>query len=85
MGADLIDYDMRIEDEFNIRIPDQDAVGLMTFGEMHEYLCRRLPSLDREAVWERQLRVLGRFRRFEPSQLAKVTPSDHFVKDLGFS
>jgi hypothetical protein len=84
MGMDLLEYHMRIEDAFNIRIPDEDATGLLTVGQMHEYLSRRLPTLDTEQVWHRQLDVLCRFRRLDAARRAAIKASDGFVRDLNF-
>jgi acyl carrier protein len=85
MGADLIDYDMRIEDAFDIRIPDGDAVELMTVGQMHDYLVRRLPQTSPEELWDRQLDVLCRFLHYDDVRRNEIKPEHHFVRDLGFS
>jgi hypothetical protein len=42
MGLDLVEYVMAVEDAFEVAIPNEDAVGLVTPGQVVDYLCRRL-------------------------------------------
>lgn len=46
MGLDLLELQMRIEDEFGIQIPDEDAARLGTPGAVADYLHAHLPSKE---------------------------------------
>lgn len=50
MGMGILEYIFLIEDAFKIRIPDDEAEPRWTVGQMHEYLVRRLPTLDPAAM-----------------------------------
>jgi acyl carrier protein len=42
MGMDTIEIVLEVEDEFGIRIPDEDAAMLQTVGQLHAYVCHLL-------------------------------------------
>jgi acyl carrier protein len=41
MGMDVIELVMKIEDSFNIQIPDDDYAELRTVGDLYEYLVKK--------------------------------------------
>ena len=43
-SLDIVEVIMDLEHEFDIDIPDEDTLNFTTFGELVEYLKRRLPS-----------------------------------------
>jgi hypothetical protein len=85
MAMDHIAYVLDIEDAFAIRIADEDAANMNKIGDMHDYLVRRLPAIDPNAIWERQLDVLAKLKKLGAVQRKSIRPEDHFVRDLGFN
>lgn len=84
MGMDLVEYQMRIEDEFKIQIDEGAMSKLLTIGQMHDYLVKRLPCVNPQMIWERQLDVLCRFQCLAPEERRDLKPTDHFIRDLKF-
>ena len=83
MGLELVEMVIRIEEEFDIRISDEDAVRLTTPGRLIDYLMER-PELtgkrSREAVgesvWQRGEQDIGIDRR-------NLTEDSRFIEDMG--
>jgi hypothetical protein len=78
MGLDLVEFTIAIEDAFGIFIPDEDAEGLATPGQLVAYLEGRLQGgtsacLEQRAFYELRkagMQVLDRPREaFRPSTL----------------
>ncbi len=42
MGLDLVELTMEVEETFGIAIPDADAAGIVTVGELHRYVVEKL-------------------------------------------
>lgn len=55
MGLEVVELIMRIEEEFDIEIPDKDAERLTTVGHIADYVSERSQvSLRRHSeIWER--------------------------------
>jgi acyl carrier protein len=49
MGLDLVELEMEIEDAFDIKIADEEYVGLETVGQVFDYLCHRLNAQAAQA------------------------------------
>jgi len=43
MGLDIVELVMEVEEEFGILIPDADYEQISTVGDMHDYICLKLP------------------------------------------
>lgn len=87
MGLDIIELFMDIEKEFELDIPDEDAVTLETVGLLYDYLCRRSPRLTGTPAgvytgwaWDRLAQLI---REAAPPFGGEVRPQAHLVRDLG--
>ena len=47
MGLDAVELVLEIEEEFGIKIPDEDGEQIETIGQLHQYVLRRL-GIDQE-------------------------------------
>ena len=83
MGLELVEMVIRIEEEFDIRISDEDAVRLTTPGQLIDYLMAR-PELSgkrsrdaiAESVWQRAEQEIGIDRK-------DFTEDSRFIEDMG--
>jgi hypothetical protein len=82
---DLVEFAMDLEDAFGIEIPDRDAADLLTVGQWHEYLKSRAPAMSADEVWQKELDVLCKLLHLDAARRANVKPTDHVVRDLGFT
>ncbi len=86
MGLDSVELMMAIEDEFELRIPNADAAGLVVLGDMHAYLVGALrargQTVDPDDVWRRMTAILVTQNGVDP---ARITPATNFVVDLGIN
>jgi len=84
MGLDTVELIFRVENEFEIDIPNTDAAKLGTVGELHEYV---VETLRRQGRIERADSVYERLRDIICYQLGvkpeDVVPSASFVDDFG--
>lgn len=85
MGMDGIEFWMDLEDALGINIPDEDVADLETLGQWHAYLVARLPHVSPDQIWQKQLDVVCRLLNLRSEQRARLKPTDHLVRDLGFS
>lgn len=55
MGLEIVEVIMRLEEEFDIEIPDEDAERLTTVGQIADYVAEKLmlPEDQRERHWNR--------------------------------
>jgi hypothetical protein len=44
VGTEIVELIMRVEEEFEIEIPDVDAETLNTVGALHRYLVQKLAT-----------------------------------------
>ena len=88
MGLDSVELLMYVEEEFNIEIDDADVGELLTVGDLHLCVVRKLAAdndsrsgtgLDMEAVWERLSAILVTRYAVKP---ARITKRAEIVKDL---
>jgi acyl carrier protein len=88
MGLDTVELVMAIEEEFGMKIPNEQAARLETAGDLSSYVQRRLESdrgqpldaAERVAVWERVKAIVVEQLGVEPE---RVTQDAHIVLDLG--
>jgi hypothetical protein len=85
MGMDAIEFVLRLEDAFGVTIPDRDAAELETAGQWHTYLVARVPNLNPDDVWKKELDVLCDLLKLDAEQRQRVQPSSHLVRDLSFT
>jgi acyl carrier protein len=84
MGLDSVEIVLKVEDHFQISIPDSDAEKLETVGLLHEYVFAELQRQNRTDIGCSQVYsdirdILVKQLRLDPRH---VQPDAHFVKDL---
>ena len=85
MGLAIVEMLMRVEEEFDITIEDEEANRLETVGQLHRCVLSKigLPSTiygaDEEQVWQKLTLILVDELDVEPGA---VTPDAQFVRDL---
>ena len=84
MGLDIVEMVMKVEELFDLEIPDAVAAQFLTVGHLHSYVVERLNQRGDLAV--DSAAVFGRIRGIICRQLAvkpdAVTPDARFVEDL---
>ncbi len=45
-SLDIVDIIMALEEEFEIRVPDEEAQGLLTVGQIAQYVATRLAAME---------------------------------------
>ncbi|MFC1707270.1 phosphopantetheine-binding protein [Planctomycetota bacterium] len=61
MGLDLVELVMSVEETFGISIPDDDAVGIGTVGQLHDYVvAKRFANLPETCLSSRAFYILRR-------------------------
>lgn len=55
MGLDLVEFVMAVEEEFELRIPDEEAAKLLTLGDVHAWVLAHFGrgTNDPAVVWVR--------------------------------
>jgi hypothetical protein len=48
MGLDSVELVIKVEETFGIQIPDEDAAGIQTVGQLHDYLVHRMQEMGLE-------------------------------------
>ena len=84
MGLDGVELIMRIEEEFDIEIPDEDAERLTTVGSIADYVAERsqAPLRRHPEIWER-VRAIVIDELAVPEN--KVVRDARLVQDLNLS
>lgn len=86
MGLDTVELVMAVEHEFEIEIPNSEAVMMERVGDMHAFvvtaLCKRAePALiDADRIWARLKDIVDDHLGVPPEI---VVPEARFVYDLG--
>jgi acyl carrier protein len=82
MGLDLLETTLRIEEEFHIRIPDQDAEKLKTPRQVIDYLMSR-PEVS--GKWSRDYVDLSVWMILEEQAIKRedFTEDSRFIEDMG--
>jgi len=82
MGLELVGIVIRLEEEFDIKISDEDAVRITTPGQLVDYLMAR-PELAKrsrdavaESVWQIVEQEIGIDRKH-------FTEQSRFIQDMG--
>ncbi len=83
MGLELVSIVIRIEEEFDISIPDEDAASITTPRQLIEYLMarpelalRRSRDAIAESVWQAIEAEIGVGRK-------DFTEDSRFIEDMG--
>ena len=83
MGLDLVETVMRIEEEFEIIIPDHDAMLLTTTREVVDYLMRHPEVAEK---WSRDYVADSVWQILEDEceiRREDFNEDSHFIKDMG--
>jgi hypothetical protein len=82
MGLELVEMVIRAEEEFDISIPDNDAVSLTTPGQFIDYLMSReeLAGRSRDAVAESVWQLVEQEIGIERNDF---TEDSRFIEDMG--
>ena len=84
MGLDAVEIVMKVEEHFDIEIPDEDASTLETVGLLHEFVYKELQRRGRTGIGYNQ--VFEELRGIICAQLGvhprEVVSEAHFVRDL---
>lgn len=84
MGLDSVELVMKVEEHFDITIPDEDASTLVTVGMLHTWVVNELQRLRRPNV--EPTAVFYKLRDLICRQLGvkaeRVVPEARFVQDL---
>lgn len=82
MGLEAYEFVMELEEEFGLKIDDQDAGKIETIGQLQNYVLERLgESASPQDVWARVSRILVD-QHHVPAH--EIRPEALFVADLGF-
>ena len=88
MGLDLVELVLGLEDEFRIKIPDEEASKLETAGDLYLFVIKALkeesrvpPEVEEDGVvWERVKKIVVAQLGVKPEEILKES---HLVYDLG--
>jgi acyl carrier protein len=84
MGLDSVELVMKVEESYDISIPDDDAEKLITVGKLHEYVVAAVKRKGRKDLDPQT--ILTELRTIIAQQLGvnpkEIKPESHFVKDL---
>ncbi len=82
MGLEAYEFVMELEEEFGLKIEDQDAGKIETIGQLNTYLVGRLgDTVPAKDVWDRISRILINEHHVPPNE---IRPEALFIGDLGF-
>jgi acyl carrier protein len=84
MGLDTVELVMKVEETFDLEIPDAVASKLYTVGQLHAYVVECINKrsdlqIDPAAVFVRLRDIICRQLGVQPDA---VTPDARFVEDL---
>jgi len=84
MGLDSVELVMKVEESYDISIPDGDAEKLVTVGKLHEYVVAALKKkgrtdLDSETILNELRTIISRQLNVKAKDIKAET---HFIKDL---
>ena len=83
MGLDTVELVIAIEQEFQIKIPNEDAAKLGVLGDLQDYVVHAIrergETPDELQVWERVKAVVVAQLGVRPEEVVR---SAHVVKDL---
>jgi acyl carrier protein len=86
MGLDAVELVVAVEQEFGIEIPNSEVGKMQRVGEMHAFVvgmlrqCDELVIIDADQIWTRLREIIVDHLGVRPEE---VTPTAHFVYDLG--
>jgi acyl carrier protein len=84
MGLDSVELVMKVEEHFDVSIPDADASTLVTVGMLHSWVVNELgrlnrPNVDSTIVFNELRDLICRQLGVKPD---RVVPEARFVQDL---
>ena len=84
MGLDSVELVMKVEESYDISIPDDDAEKLVTVGKLHAYVIAALKQkgrtdLDSQTIFNELRSIISRQLGVKAND---ITAETHFVKDL---
>lgn len=87
MGLDVVEFVLEVEDEFQIRIPDDAYADVATVGVLCDWIVvtverERGERLDRQTVLDRIRRIVCDFMHLPESD---VSWDSTFIDDLGMT
>ncbi len=84
MGLEAIEFIIRIEETFGVRITDGEAEKIRTIGDLEQFTIRKLEAEQRSSkgVYEAIVRVLIEDFDRKPSRLSRQAT---FADDLEFN
>lgn len=84
MGLDFVELIISIEDAFDISIDDEEAENIVTVGDCHKFILKKIgnrevKSWSDKQVWEAMKNIIVSELGVKPEE---VIPSAEFIKDL---
>lgn len=79
MGLVIVELTMRVEEEFDLEVPDEDAEKLVTVGLMSDYIAQKLPSEQDNQIWKGLCAIIADQCAVP---LEKITRTTRLVEDL---
>lgn len=82
MGLEIIELVMRVEEEFKLEIPDEDAEKFRTIGDIADYIAakQQIPSGNQEQLWQQVHAIAVDELAISPDL---ITRDARMVEDLG--
>ena len=87
MGLDSVELLLRIEEEFDVEISDEEASTIVTVGDLHACLVRKWDARSKserrgvkEPTWQALCDVVVDQLGIQPE---RISPNAEIVKDLG--
>jgi acyl carrier protein len=80
MGLDAVELLVKIESEYEISFSDDEAISILTVGDLRDAIHRKAPGISREAIYERLRSFLIEDFACAPED---VSLSARIVADLG--
>ena len=87
MGLDSVELILRIEEEFDVEIADDEASAIVTVGDLYKCLVKKWDAKSksarrsaREPTWQTLCDVIVDEQGVQPE---RITPNAEIVKGLG--
>ncbi len=81
MGLEAVELLLAVEDEFQIRIPDNEAAKIFTVGELHAAVkAKQRQDLSDDQIWNKLKKIIVEQLVVRPEE---VIPTARIRDDLG--